>query len=526
MIFFDTESIGFYGPTVLIQYCVGDGDGIIHNIWTEPVYKTLKLIERLATDADGLVGFNLSHDIFHLNRTYGCLSQLPLLEPPSIEQYADIEDTPAAHDKWLVKPNKPLDLMLYGRKGEFQATLNQKDIYVRRIPKIVAKQVVAELTSKVKIPDIYFSRGPRGYEWQIKAIKKDTSIEVTPEDFAKIARGELDKSIIDESFVNLKLSFNPSSALKAIIENVIYKDKLDSEGNPYEVKTLDDIESYKRLPKVQELGYWPSSGVWVDAAQAHIWEWTHNTELLKYAKNDPIYTRDVYRYFNNPPCDDSDSQLACLVGAVYWRGFNFDKKAATAKMESLTSEINKCSVNVNSHNEVREYLLRFCAEDGPERVLLTGTGREILEALVDSFSGVNDALVKASRQVLNTRRLIKKKELIEKMLEAGRVYVHIRLLVLKVIVWLAVMSLRLEKVVPSTRRELEKTMKYERYLRLDLKMTHRMRNLFLMAVTLVDSRFPSVMQFGEMATYMRTWFQEEKCMDCLDQRCMVKAMKK
>ena len=97
MIFYDTESIGFFSPTVLIQYARDNDEPIIHDIFQEPVYKTIDLIEMLMEN--NLVGFNLSHDHFHLSRTYGVFKMLPQKHKPEILDIFDLESEAEAHDK-------------------------------------------------------------------------------------------------------------------------------------------------------------------------------------------------------------------------------------------------------------------------------------------------------------------------------------------------------------------------------------------------------------------------------------------
>ena len=81
--------------------------------------------------------------------------------------------------------------------------------------------------------------------------------EVTPEEKSK---GLLDLDI-DPNFVNLKLTFSASTALKIIMEKVLGK----------EIVTLDDLPS---LPRVEEHGWLPSYGGWVKVAREYIHAWS------------------------------------------------------------------------------------------------------------------------------------------------------------------------------------------------------------------------------------------------------------
>ena len=191
MIFFDTESVGFYGATVLIQWAEDDGDVNVHNIWTRPIKDTLELIEKIV-DSD-VVGFNLVHDWFHLTKTYNILKQLPSGSPKLLD-YHDIEESDSSKLICL-KPKSALDLMLYGRKNEFQATMSRADIVIKKVPLMAANNLARILGNVIDVPPIYFSRGDIGYKWRINPI--------------------------DDEWADIVLKFNPSTALKAIIENVL-----------------------------------------------------------------------------------------------------------------------------------------------------------------------------------------------------------------------------------------------------------------------------------------------------------------
>jgi len=64
MLFYDTETCGFHGMAVLIQYAEDDGPVTLWNVWREPICDTLKLIEWIMKQET--VGFNLAFDQFHL----------------------------------------------------------------------------------------------------------------------------------------------------------------------------------------------------------------------------------------------------------------------------------------------------------------------------------------------------------------------------------------------------------------------------------------------------------------------------
>ena len=400
MYFFDTESIGYYGATLLIQYCKDRGDPVVHDIWAKPVQETLNLIEDFAND--GLVGFNLAHDIFHLARTYGCLSCLPRLSKPDPLDYLDVEDTDEAHDSFFIKPKQSMDLMLWGRKGEFQSTLNQKDITIKKIPKCLADQLVIELHENVNIPNIYFAKSTHGYRWQLIEIDENGreigNREVTP----------------DPDFVNIRLKFAPSSSLKAIMSKVLGK----------EVTTMDDFDT---LTKPKECSYYPCNGAWYEVFREHYYHWTNDPHRLQYARNDAIFTRDLYDHFGAPDLGDVDSELAVEVGNTYWRGFPVD----LGKVKELQVIAKERSVfaacNVNSPKQVKEHLLSFC--DPMEATLITDTSDETLKTLLlPEWREENPKLVDAVEAIMECRRASKEVDLFDKLLEARRLYVTFKVI--------------------------------------------------------------------------------------------------
>ena len=420
-IYQDTESCGFYGPTILIQYALGEQEPQLHNVWTEPVGRTLELIERIMNHPGGIVGFNQSHDQYHYNRTYGVLSMLPKSDPPRIIDYYDCEQEiidgySESRDKYCVKPVKCLDLMLYGRKGEFQATLNQKDIRIKKVPKELAVVLVRELSKRVDIPPIYFSKSKKGYNWEIVQLHEETRKEITPEEMSKFNRGEI-KLHIDERFVNIRLKFNPTTAMKAIVENVLgFVD-------------VDTISEMQELPKPEEFGWWPWYGDgWMKVIRAHIYAWTHNQRRLEYARNDVVYTRAIHEYFGFPELGDDDSELACAVGAMYWRGFKVDLDGCRSTYSGTSAEFEKIKskVNVNAPKQVLRYLHEVC--DPIEKVVLQDTKGSTLDAIADNgdWHESNPELIKRIQEVIKGRQLDKEVDLMKKLLTVGRLHVNFK----------------------------------------------------------------------------------------------------
>ena len=395
MFYLDTESIGLYGPTVLIQWAIDDGPIQIHNIFKEPVYKTLRLIELMCEHT--VVGYNLAHDSFHINRTYGVLKQLPMSLVPTALNIHDFENDAVCHDEYCVKPKHCIDFLILGKKGPFQSVMKQKPIVLKKVPKVIAEEVLEKLKSTVEIPDIYFkgNKTIRGANWKIVDID-------------------------DEDFINIKLAFNPKAALKNIIEHIT--------GN--EALTIEDLPQFK---KAEEYEYFPTLGTWLDVAEEHIWGWSNNPTRLKYAKDDVEYLRILRKYFEEKGVDiisvDSDSELAWAVGANFWRGFAVDLPRIKKLYDKVDYELNKYSdIKFNSSQWTLKYLHESCSVT--ERKGFKNTRIETLRNIADDkdFQEGNSELVKKCNLIIKLRHLYKERDLYQKLITAKRLYVQFKVM--------------------------------------------------------------------------------------------------
>ncbi len=309
MIFFDTETCGFHGPIVLIQWSEDDGPIHLHSVWKEPASATIELIEYFVNH-ESVCGFNLAFDWFHICQMYTTLLELRDKDSDLedlIEQYAEVE--PLARDGPCVKPRAACDVMLHARKGPYQSTMDREDIRIKRVPAVLAWQLAKELERTIPIKDIYFARRKQKSKpkWQIYDCHN------------------YDGSV-NEEFKDIVLSFNPSTALKALAADAL---QLPED----EIFYFDDIE-LGEYAKPNELGYAPYAkavgtakdwkGAWPEKIGYHITHWSYNERARKYANKDVVYTRDLYKFFGSPKPGDVDSELACMVAAVRWKGFAVD----------------------------------------------------------------------------------------------------------------------------------------------------------------------------------------------------------
>lgn len=394
MIFLDTESIGFYGPTVLIQYAKDDGDITLWPIFDKPVRETISLIESIVDDT--VCGFNLVHDWFHISKTYNVLKELPQNTLINPLDYADVEKLDECHDKYCLKPKSALDLLLYGKKTEFQSVLNQKDITIRRVPRVMVEQLVHDLFENIKIPEIYFSKSTIGYHWIIANLDKE---------------GKETQEENNSEFVNLKLRFNPSASLKSIMKSL-----------GHEVTELEDLDELDRLPNLKQIdcGWFPCNGEWTKVFARYIFAWRNNKKRLEYATNDVKYLRILYNHFGSPSAGDVDSLLACAVGSMYWKGFEIDKDNARNHYKYISNIINNFSkINFNSPLQVKKWLHEVASP--LEQQVIKDTKSETLQTIIDDWP--QSELTNRCKSILEVRRVDMEATFIERILTAGRMYV-------------------------------------------------------------------------------------------------------
>jgi hypothetical protein len=426
MFFMDTESIGYYGPTVLIQWAIDDGPIQVHNIFQRTAYETCRLIELMCEHT--VVGFNLAHDNFHINRTYGVLKQLPPSKIPTALDIYDWENESICHDAYCVKPKNCIDYLVIGKKGLFQSVMKQKDIILKKVPKVLAPLILAELKLKVEIPDIYFkgNKTIRGANWKIIDLvdRADGSVdEITNPNEINEA---MCKGTLNTNFVNIHLAFNPSAALKNIIEQIT--------GN--ECITIDELPQFK---KPEEYSYFPTLGTWLDVADEHIKGWSNDPQRIEYARNDIKYLRILRDYYINKgvfltddsgvDIIDSDSNLAWAVGAAFWRGFNVDLEKVKIQRERIDLELTEHrAISFNSPQWVLKYLHE--ASSPLERQGITDTKSDTLRNIADDkdFQEGNPELVKRCSLILRLRHIYKERDLYVKLLSAKRLYVQFKVI--------------------------------------------------------------------------------------------------
>jgi len=433
-VFYDTETCGLHGPTVLIQYAQGDDAVSLHNVWHSEAHETLELIEWLMEV--GTVGFNLAFDQFHLCQTYTTLSLMDRHALPidEIDLYAVREEK--ARLGPCLKPAHALDLMLHARKGPYQETMARKNIVIRKVPTVLAYRLATELDRRIKFRDILFSKKKRAKEerWTVEDIEIEGDIR--------------------PDFKNVVLKFAASTALKALARDagliddrrLLFGDvapptrPVEQGWAPFALAPFRTKTQRLRNPRP---GRW--YGKWPEHIAIHANHWEYNSLARKYAEDDVHDTRNLYHFFDDPDMDDDDSTLACMVGAVRWRGFATDRTKLLGLLSQAEHKVDaaKRSVLFTAPAKVLEYVqepmsdVEKAAMDGSTKATIlediaTWKNSEVCECagfneecplckgegLIEG-SGFHQAAERA-QLVLKGRRAKKEVEIYEKLLFAGR----------------------------------------------------------------------------------------------------------
>ena len=439
MYFFDTETCGLHGPIVLLQYALDDGPISLHEVWREPIYVTLAILEGLANHEGGVCGFNLAFDWFHTVQLYTTLlllaDRVGLDEEPQhhVDTYAVCEAE--ARDGPCLKPVTACDLMLHARKGPYQSTMDRKDIKIKRVPKPLASRLALELERRVVLKDIYFARraNPSGPKWTLEDCKDGDGR-------------------VSKDFVDVVLKFKPSSALKALavdalgieFDAAIKFTDIEPRTRPAEVgwapfaMALSTPERGWRC-RIRKGGEWKEGHAWPRHILGHVDHWAYHNKAREYATLDVVYTRDLYRFFDDPEPGDDDSILACMVGAVRWRGFAIDVPGITALRDK---ELTIAASAPKAPRQVYEYVAEKLS-DVEKVVIQESTKKTVLESLSvmtascpDCETGCDnceDGLIKhpagvRAKAVLDARQATYRRQVYDKLLQAGRFHASLKVI--------------------------------------------------------------------------------------------------
>lgn len=384
-LYFDTETCGLHGIVVVIQYAFKGEPVEIWDVWRKPVGETLALIEWMCQHE--VVAFNLTFDWFHLCKLYTIFNLLDDKSslPIKGEVYAKEKDGRFGP---CVKPNGALDLMLHAQRGPYQCTMERKDIKIRRVPVALAYRLCRKLNDELELSDLLFARKTVKKKWDVYDIEDDLGN-------------------IEPDFKNIVLKFAPSKALK-----IIYQDITGEKATIF-----DDIMP-STMPQ-KELGYAPFGSDWIYHLDGHISHWRFNTLAREYAGKDVNYLMALDDHFGNPAPSDRDSILACLVGAVRWRGFAVDVEGMKELKVDCEQAMKQAPL---APGDVKRWITPDLSD--MELAFLKGTGSAVLEEIATWED--HPAAIKCQK-VLEARKAEKENQLYDKLITAGRFHASFRI---------------------------------------------------------------------------------------------------
>lgn len=405
----DTESCMFIGPTILIQWSESTDSGELgeihlHNVFDEPAGKTCALIEKLMSGR--LVGFNLSHDMFHLSKTYNLCKQFSYSEKPAdhLLDLADFHTTSERADYCLL-PKKAIDLMLIGQRNQFQALVKQKPIRIKKIPRLLAEALIDHLEERIELNPLYFAGFKEGRHWQIKELWRNDIPKIGG---TEIGNASFKPEEVDSQLVNLVLPFNPKKGLKDIMTHLLNK----------------KVEHFSGYGKKYKERFWnPNSEEWLDVIDSHLTMWRDDPNQRQYASDDILYTYELDKYFNFPD-EDVNSLLACVAGNQYWKGYDIDipviDKEYTKYYNQYLATIEE--VNINAPRDCLEYLKKDLNPVVADNI--TDTTAETLEIL--SKSNLSKIADKA-KLIIQGRNSYKRVSLLDRLRQAGKMYAQFKI---------------------------------------------------------------------------------------------------
>lgn len=352
-VYLDTETMGICDPLLSIQYKVTYP--IVWQVWFKPVEETLELIEWLMKQR--LFIWNASFDIFQLNKWYNIFKEAQkqygdgIPNPRDINECIEAEDPPRIY---CIKPRKIVDLLLICKKGPLQHLMNQKPYIFRRVP----NQYVDDLINTV----INIIKTPFGIHWHVIRSKSEKA-------------GYTDIQLISKGGFKLKDVIPIIRGEKDIL-----------------TKSKDVFRHTKIAPKWK-----PWGGQWWDKI------YPMNKRQIKYASDDTDYLEEVHNWLSKEHIveQDTDSVIAAMNGANYWKGFAIDPQECKKTFE----KIKDCYKIPTSPSAVQRYL-----------GIVGSTAADVLQKMNTP----------KANEVIKARKNQKKIKVLEYLVKAGGLFVNMK----------------------------------------------------------------------------------------------------
>lgn len=340
---------------VLFQYSDDGGPVRLHHVWKHTARQTIDLMEETA-DCQ-VDDWNGVFDWYHVQKIHAmlsCLNMRELDECPKIGRMVEVERR--AVFQRCIKPRAHRDLYLHATRGQYQTLMERRPVRIRRVPAIIAHELITILDERLVFDPIYFARKKEGQKWRIDETE-------------------------DPDFVDLKLSFGASRTLKALHRHVFGSDPITL-PLPKELMPVQERGAGPGKKGKDKMEWYPYSdgrpGTWPDFVKAQVEYWSTNEEALKYAADDVRMTNDLIEPLGDPEPNDTDSVLAAAVACVRYRGYAVDLEKAKEQYER--SSVIAVSAGDLDWRPIKRKLRELCADE-MERMGITSTKDEVLETL-------------------------------------------------------------------------------------------------------------------------------------------------
>jgi hypothetical protein len=377
-VYVDTETCGFVGVPITIQWAVDDGPVHIHHIWMEPLQKTVELIEMFVDNR--VVMHNIRFDWFHLSKIYNMFKWAEK-ELGGFDDFTPLgygDEGFWAQAEWnaqhgdCLKPRASVDTMLCAAKGKYQSSLmDAKPVWIRRVPVGLASPLMELLEFRTKdLPWILFAKrkNPDSARW---AMSDCHDLEGN----------------FEPGFKDLKMSFAPSKSLKHLAafmcghnvehkyEDIAFATQPAEEGfAPFVLLLTNDEKQW----------LYEGNPTWPLLLREHVNHWYDDPEAQKYAEDDITMLRLLYQYFDSPE-DDMDAVVACQVASCRLRGFAVDLDGVKRELEKSLKVVGTAELNVDSSKQVIRYVSQ--GMDSMEGLIVAdGCDKKVIDQIILRFT--------------------------------------------------------------------------------------------------------------------------------------------
>ncbi|MCP4896271.1 MAG: hypothetical protein GY906_04785 [bacterium] len=340
--YFDSETMGLYGPAVIFQCQFDysnkrhDDQPFMYDLWNNPVSKTIDLIEEIV--ACRVVCHNITFDWTKLQQFFNAARALERTKGPNFRPITDVDlfahTLYECRDIFCLKPPAAVCTLMLAQKELGGTSLATKEIRVKKLPKDIGQTVADILNKNTKLPAILFARRKSPERWLVA------------------------QSDHGDAWVDVALRFGPSNALKDIARFVLEVEDTQKLGQDIEMPEFPIEEGFAPYATLLDDGNWMYKGqqLWPLRLDAHLAFWTtKDSPQEKYALDDVILLKKLDEHFGKPDTD-FDSEIGCQVASVRAAGFSIDTDKLATEIKSSAAIIESAQVNVDSPLQVRKYI--------------------------------------------------------------------------------------------------------------------------------------------------------------------------